>query len=333
MKQVQGTAYNISSDIVGRITFGKVNPFSRSKHILVSKSQKKTWGYAATICQECNAIAKNALCIVNDISTFKEGDIVVINSDGKISFVYEIKSSHNSIMATFRCNHRCIMCPQPPVSKEQDRTDFNLNLISLYDKSTKEVGITGGEPTLIGDNLFKLIKGIHKRLPGAAISILSNGVKFSDKSYARKLALCHHPNLQIDIPLFSDIAEEHNAIVGAPTFYKTVRGLYNLASFRQKIGIRIVIHKKTYKRLPQFAEYIYHNFPFVSQVAFMQMETAGLAKDNIDDLWIDPYDYNKELREAVILLANRGMNPFIYNSQLCVLPEDIRCFAVQSISA
>ena len=332
MKQVQGTAYNISSDIVGRITFGKVNPFSRSKHILVSKTKKKTWGYAATICQECSTIAKNALCIVNDISSFEEGDIVVINSDGKISFVYEIKSAHNSIMATFKCNHRCIMCPQPPVSKEQDRTDFNLNLISLYDKSTKEVGITGGEPTLIGDNLFKIIKGIQKRLPGAAISILSNGVKFSDKSYARKLALCHHPNLQIDIPLFSDIAEEHNAIVGAPTFYKTVRGLYNLASFRQKIGIRIVIHKKTYKRLPQFAEYIYHNFPFVSQVAFMQMETAGLAKDNLEDLWIDPFEYNKELREAVLLLANRGMNPYIYNSQLCILPEDIRCFAVQSIS-
>ena len=198
MKQVQGTAYNISSDIVGRITFGKVNPFSRSKHVLVSKTQKKTWGYAATICQECNTKAKNALCIVNDISGFEEGDIVVINSDGKISFVYEIKSAHNSIMATFKCNHRCIMCPQPPVSKEQDRTDFNLNLISLYDKSTKEVGITGGEPTLIGDNLFKIIKGIQKRLPRAAISILSNGVKFSDKSYARKLALCHHPNLQID---------------------------------------------------------------------------------------------------------------------------------------
>ena len=26
------------------------------------------------------------------------------------------------------------------------------------------------------------------------------------------------------------------------------------------------------------------------------------------------------------------MNPYIYNAQLCVLPEDIRCFAQQSIS-
>lgn len=102
--------------------------------------------------------------------------------------------------------------------------------------------------------------------------------------------------------------------------------------FHQRIGIRIVVHKQTYKRLPQFADYIYHNFPFVAQVAFMQMETTGLAKENIDQLWIDPYDYNIELREAVLLLADRGMKPYIYNAQLCVLPEDIRCYAQQSIS-
>ena len=111
-----------------------------------------------------------------------------------------------------------------------------------------------------------------------------------------------------------------------------MQGLYNLALFHQRIGIRIVVHKQTYKRLPQFADYIYHNFPFVAQVAFMQMETTGLAKENIDQLWIDPYDYNTELREAVLLLADRGMKPYIYNAQLCVLPEDIRCYAQQSIS-
>ena len=62
------------------------------------------------------------------------------------------------------------------------------------------------------------------------------------------------------------------------------------------------------------------------------METTGFAKENIDKLWIDPYDYNRELREAVLLLSNRGIKTYIYNAQLCVLPEDIRCYAQQSIS-
>lgn len=334
MKYIQGISYNVEDDIVGRITFGKGNMFGRSDDILVCKDiDKPAFGYLATITETLTFQSKRKpYCIVDSIDSFQEGDVVVINAQGEIIFVYEINSNHNALMTTERCNHRCIMCPQPPILQEKDKTPFNLNLISLFDKNTQEIGITGGEPTLIGDNLFTLINHIKKELPQTAISILSNGVKFADKEYAMKLAKCRHQDLQIDIPLFSDIAEEHNRIVGAKTFYKTVQGLYNLALFHQRIGLRIVVHKQTYKRLPQFADFIYHNFPFVVQVAFMQMETTGLAKENFEELWIDPYDYNRELREAVLLLAGRGMKPYIYNAQLCVLPEDIRCYAQQSIS-
>ena len=334
MKQIYGAAYNVSEDIVGRITFGNCNPFARSNEILVSDNvSKAAFGYSAIITTHPIVPGNTKpYVLIDSIEDFHEGDVVVLNQKGEIIFVYEITSCHNAIMATERCNHRCIMCPQPPVLQEKDKTHVNLKLISLMDKDTQEIGITGGEPTLIGDKLFILIRQIQKQLPKASISILSNGVKFADKEYAMKLAKCRHQDLQIDIPLFSDITEEHNRIVGANTFYKTVQGLYNLALFRQRIGLRIVVHKQTYKRLPQFADFIYHNFPFVSQVAFMQMETTGLAKENFDDLWIDPYDYNEQLREAVLLLADRGMKPYIYNAQLCVLPEDIRCYAQQSIS-
>jgi His-Xaa-Ser system radical SAM maturase HxsC len=333
MKQIQGTSFNINDDIIGRITFGK-SLFSRSNEILVSCNvNKRALGYSATITSNKSIIDNGKpYCIVDNMDNFHEGDIVVVNNQGEVIFVYEIASNHKAIMATESCNHRCIMCPQPPIVQEKDKTPFNLKLISLFDKGTEGIGITGGEPTLIGDNLFVLIKHIQKELPKAAISILSNGVRFADKEFAMKLAKCHHHDLQIDISLFSDIAVEHNRIVGAKTFYKTIQGLYNLALFRQRIGLRIVVHKQTYKRLPQFADFIYHNFPFVVQVAFMQMETTGLAKENFDELWIDPYDYNSELREAVLLLADRGMKPYIYNAQLCVLPEDIRCYAQQSIS-
>lgn len=333
MKQIQGKSYNVTDDILGRITYGK-KLFSRSNDILVSNNAvKPAFGYCATITNQQSFVDNDKpYCIVDSLESFHEGDIVLINKQGEIIFVYEISSRHNAIMATERCNHRCIMCPQPPILHEKDKTSFNLKLISLMSQDTEEVGITGGEPTLIGDNLFLLIKQIQKKLPKSSISILSNGVKFADKEFAMKLAKCRHHDLQIDIPLFSDIAEEHNRIVGAKTFYKTVQGLYNLALFRQRIGLRIVVHKQTYKRLPQFADYIYHNFPFVSQVAFMQMETTGLAKENLEELWIDPHDYNDELREAVLLLADRGMTPYIYNAQLCVLPDDIRCYAQQSIS-
>ena len=62
------------------------------------------------------------------------------------------------------------------------------------------------------------------------------------------------------------------------------------------------------------------------------METTGNADTNLDELWIDPYDYNKELKQAVLLLSNRGICTRIYNAQLCVLPYEIRKFAVNAIS-
>ena len=157
-------------------------------------------------------------------------------------------------------------------------------------------------------------------------------MKFSNYEFAIKLAEIGHYDLQIDIPIFSDIDKKHNRIVGADTFYRTIEALYNLAYLHQRIGLRVVIHKQTYKRLPQLAEFIYRNFPFVCNVSFMQMETIGLSPKAIDDLWIDPYDYNKELEEAVSVLHQRNMNVSIYNSQLCILPEKIWPFAYQSIS-
>ncbi|MBR5971522.1 MAG: His-Xaa-Ser system radical SAM maturase HxsC [Paludibacteraceae bacterium] len=334
MKQINGTPINIKTDILGRITLNGKNILNRKDAILVKKDATHVpWGYSALITNS-NSVSERRPCVSNvkRLDEFNEGDVVLINEKGEIVFVYEIKSSHNAIFATGRCNHHCIMCPQPPVPTEKDKTAFNLKLISLIDKHTKEIGITGGEPTLLGDKLFELIRQIQKFQPKAGISLLTNGVKFADKSYALKLAQCGHHDLQIDVPIFSDIADEHNHIVGANTFYKTVQGLYNLALFHQRIGLRIVMHKLTYKRLPQLSDFIYHNFPFVSQVAFMQMETTGNANTNYEELWIDPHDYNDELKQAVLSLANRGICTQIYNAQLCVLPSEIRRFAICSIS-
>ena len=332
MKQTKGRLHGSDVELLGKVTLKGKSILNRSDYIYVGNVKTCPMGYLASITNETDVSGTKPIVSDVNINLFNEGDVVLITKEGVITFLYEMGSHQNAVMATELCNHRCIMCPQPPVLKEQNKTDFNLKLISLFDKATTEVGITGGEPTMIGDDLFNLINAIKKHCPKAAITILSNGVKFADKAYAMKLAQCGHPNLQVDVPLFSDIPEIHNAIVGAKTFYKSIQGLYNLALFNIRIGIRFVVHRKTYDRMVKFADFIYHNLPFVSQVAFMQMETVGMAEKNIEDLWIDPFDYNNELKEAVLLLNDRRMNPLIYNAQLCVLPEEIRPFAMQSIS-
>ena len=333
MKQFQGSSYNITADILGKVTFGCSNPFNRKDCILIKENTNKVpCGYKALVTNHTVISDKPYISTSHPLEEFHEGDVVLLSKSGEIKFLYEIQSKHNAVFVTERCNHRCIMCPQPPVVHEEDKTNFNIELIRLFDKNTESVGITGGEPTMIGDQLFEIIKQINIACPNASIGILSNGVKFADKDYALKLAKCRCCDMQIDIPIFSDIASIHNHIVGAHTFYKTIQGIYNLAQLGQRIGIRVVVHKLTYQRLPQLAGFIYHNLPFVEQVAFLQMETTGLAEKNLNELWIDPYDYNQQLLEAVEYLRDRDIPVYIFNSQLCILPKSLHSIAMQSIT-
>lgn len=153
MKQIQCKSFNIEEDVVGRITFRK-KLFNRSKEIWVSKyASSPIFGYAATITTNESIVSNGKpYCVVNSIEGFNEGDVVVINKRGEIVFVYEVKSNHNAIMATERCNHRCIMCPQPPILQEKDKTPFNLKLFTckklLMTKKKLPVRFTGQHFTI-----------------------------------------------------------------------------------------------------------------------------------------------------------------------------------------
>lgn len=334
MKQLIGVAINIHHSLLGKITF-KNSLFTRKTNLIfVSKNGIIPEGFAAVLTsydifsQTNQAVVKS----VNSLETLNENDIVTIDSNGTINVVYEIDSKHNSIFVTERCNSNCIMCPQPPVQEDEDRFEQNLKLIKLIDKKTTSIGITGGEPTLLKEKLITLISEVHRNLPKASINILSNGIRFENYEYAKQFAKTLKKNDVVDIPLYSDIDSIHNSIVRSKSFYKTINGIYNLAKFNVKIGLRIVVHKMNYERLPEFSEFIYTNFPFLFHIAFMQMEPIGNAQENINQLWIDPSDYNKELECAILNLSYRDLNVSIFNSQLCILPERLRPFAVQSIS-
>lgn len=331
MKQLKSNPNNINETIIGKIVKQTSLFHTKKDCILVTNQAEKQGGY--------NAVIANEICDSNiigaeleELGDLNNNDIVTIDSDGIINVIHEANAKHNAIFITGRCNSNCIMCPQPPVKEEADRQELNLKHISLLPKDTISIGITGGEPTLIGDKLFEIINQIKKNIPKAFINVLSNGIKFDSIEYSRNFAKVVNQNTVVDIPLYSDIDAIHNTIVGSKTFYKTINGIYNLAKQNVKIGIRVVVHKMNYKRLPQLAEYIYFNFPFVYQIAFMQMEPIGNALENIEELWIDPIDYNKELEEAIRILHYRDLHVSIYNSQLCILSEKMRKFAVKSIS-
>jgi hypothetical protein len=74
-------------------------------------------------------------------------------------------------------------------------------------------------------------------------------------------------------------------------------------------------------------EYIYRNLPFVVHVALMGLEPTGYTPYHRDKLWLDPYEYQDRIADAVEYLSVRGMHVSIYNLQRCVLPPSTWAYA------
>lgn len=248
---------------------------------------------------------------------------------------FEIESNSNVLFVTNQCNNHCIMCCQPP--KKGEDFDFffkqNVALIKSAPKETKVVCVTGGEPTLAGTRFIELVRLVREELPNTDIHILSNGRSFIDNDFTHELKEAGGDKIFVGIPLHSDYSKDHDRIAGAKdAFNETMLGLYNLADEGIPIELRIVVNLLNYQRLPNMADYIFKNLPFVSWVAFMGMEDTGLASSNEDKVWIEPIDYIPQLCNAVQLLAEWDIPVSIYNIPLCLLPLQFHSFASRSIS-
>ncbi len=246
-----------------------------------------------------------------------------------------IESNDNTLFTTSRCNNRCIMCCQPPTTNNDIEYLFeeNLQRIHCAPKDIKLIGITGGEPTLLGEKLVLLIEEIRLCLPNTNILLLTNGRKLSKESYTKTIAKAGGEHLFVDVELHSDYSVDHDYIAGHNGAYReTLLGLYNLAINDVEIELRIIICKQNYRRLLNIAEFIHKNLPFVGSVIFMGMEYIGYVITNSEIVWVEPFCYQKELQEAVVFLSGWGYNVNIYNIPLCLLPNILHPYAKKSIS-
>lgn len=267
-------------------------------------------------------------------SYLADSDIIRVNNEGSVRVLFRASSDHNGILLTEQCNNYCLMCSQPP-KRQDDSWIINevKEMIPMMPRTVRSLGITGGEPTLFGDEFLNILRLCKNWLPETSLHVLSNGRTFADEAFTKKYGAINHPDLMVGIPVYSDDPARHDYVVQAQgAFDETIRGILNLKRHNQKVEIRVVIHKQTYERLPELAEFIARNLLFVDQVALMGLEMTGFTLANLDALWIDPYEYKDLLSEAVGILESYGVNVSVYNHQLCLVNEDVRPHYVKSIS-
>lgn len=340
-----GTARGIQEDTVGRLARRPLSPEEPRRDWIPYGSAKELqafqgdWeGYAAVLCiDQPGALSPEPPRVVYGAPNMEylgERDVVALSSVGGVRVWYRRTSQNNTILMTEQCNSYCLMCSQPPKKVDDSgRIGQILRLIGLIDPAAKEIILSGGEPTLLGEGFFDVLEKARTCLPETALHVLTNGRRFKDERLAWQLGAIGHPDLVLGIPLYSDIDYRHDFVVQSKGAYdETIAGFYNLARAGVRLELRVVVHQQTYERLPRLAEFIVRNLPFVEHVALMGLEIYGFTPQNMGVLWIDPIAYQQQMRKSVETLALGGMNVSIYNHQLCTIPPELWPFARKSIS-
>jgi His-Xaa-Ser system radical SAM maturase HxsC len=314
----------------------------KNKAFLVKSQSPIPLGYSAYLLlsgqndlKQFLPLGAPTIILEDEFSYLRHGDVIRASvEDMRVRTLYRKESSQNHFLVTERCDNYCLMCSQPPKNQNDDWViEEILETLPLIDKSTKELGFTGGEPTLLGDRFLDVLRQCKSVLPETGIHVLSNGRSFSNYDFAKAWAAVEHPDLMVGIPIYADVSTVHDYVVQADgAFDETIRGILNLKRFGQRVEIRVVLHQQTIPHLPRLAHFIARNLLFVDHVALMGLEIMGFTRANLDSLWIEPSDYQTQLRQAVETLDSSGIRVSIYNLPLCLLDKSIWPFAMQSIS-
>ncbi|WP_431240966.1 His-Xaa-Ser system radical SAM maturase HxsC (plasmid) [Mycolicibacterium aichiense] len=270
-----------------------------------------------------------------DLSEVGDGDVLTIDPrSGRVRLLYRRSSRHNFFLVTQRCNNYCVMCSQPPKKVDDGwLIDEIAQALRLIDPATPALTFTGGEPMTDWQRFTALLNLARDLLPDTAMHVLTNGRAFASPEVANAWAAVANPKLSAGIPVYAAVDHIHDYVVQARgAFDETVLGILHLKDRGQRVEIRVVLHAITAPRLRETCSWIARNLPFVDHVALMGMENTGFAIANNDTLWIDPLDYQEQLKAGIDVLSTAGVNVSVYNLPLCVLDANVRPFAVQSIS-
>lgn len=263
------------------------------------------------------------------------GDIILGRAERQeISVLYRESDLHHSLFMTNRCNSHCLMCSQPPTKHDDSWLSQQAeDIVRHIRQSPPALGITGGEPLLLGQRLRNVLDLIGVHHPTTRVEVLTNGRLFSDGMLSKSILSGLGKKTVWLVPLYAHADFIHDFVVQSPgAFEETIAGLLALREYEQTIQLRIVLIQPVLQVLEQLCGYIGRNLPFVREVALMACEPIGFALANREMCEIDLADWGKTLETSTSILRRHGVSFLLMNSPLCSLPRSLWKSAHKSIS-
>lgn len=310
------------------------------KEALELSSQNKNVGYIKEnnitfYPDDISIVMKESETLLNDLNSH---DIVEICDNGKLYKWYSSKDGDAGIATTPKCNSNCIMCPAFDFERQKNpEMDINdmINFIRLFPKSLYHFTITGGEPTLIGEEHFcKVLKTVSETLPYTEVLLLTNGRSLAKENFFKHIIKVLPNNFRIAIPIHGSDAQKHDYIVQSENaFDQTLKGIYNVLKAGIFLELRIVVSKLNKDDITNIAKLIIDKFPEVGIVHFIGLEMRGNCIIYKDDTIISYEEAFKSSAIAIDMLLNAGINVGLYNFPYCMIDRYYWPIAQKSISA
>ena len=228
------------------------------------------------------------------------------------------------------------MCPLSETVRKkvnQRHIDEVFQKIDELPENIEYINVTGGEPTLVGNEFFNIMEKLKNKFQNSGFQLLTNGRSFADFEFLKRLLPYLPYGIRFAIPLHASNANLHDQITRSKgSFGQTDQGIKNLLICQQKVEIRIVVSKKNIEDLLNTAKYITEQYQGVFCVNFIAMEMMGCAAVHKDELWIDYPIAFKKMQSAIDWLIRHGVDVQLYNFPLCAIERGYWHIAVKSIT-
>lgn len=264
-------------------------------------------------------------------------DVFEIWEDGTLSRCYDDSSAENTFFITEKCNSNCIMCPSPEYSRRRgDAADIDnlINIASHIPSDVSHITVTGGEPFMVGKDIFRLLDYCKKKFENTEFQILTNARIFAIKEYCDLLTESVPYNTVMGIPIHGSCEKIHDAITQSEgSFRQTIIGIKRLQAMGLQTEIRVVVNNRNIHDIVDVAKLIAHDFPRTSHVSIMGMEMTGNAYINRDSVWISYKESFPFVKDTIDVLINAGINTRLFNYPLCTVDRSYWTLCCRSISS
>lgn len=262
---------------------------------------------------------------LKQIQAYNSYDVFELWENGILARKYNDKSDDNYFFITGKCNSNCVMCPSPEHSRRNSEMSNLSDLMELAKHIPSDVPhmtITGGEPFLMGEQIFPFLQYLKEKFCDTEFLFLTNGRIFAIEKYLQLFCETAPCNSIVAIPIHGSCDQIHDSITRADgSFKQTLIGIKRLLKKHFPVEIRLVVSNLNVTDFDNIAKLIIDQFKGIEYVSVIAMEMTGTARINKDRVWI-PYRKAFECIESAIRqLVRNGIDVKLYNFPICTVDK------------